>query len=72
MEKVAHVLDKDVVDVSKQFITWVISEFPRTESIEATYSADESTLLGDFVVDECGDRTKSDEPCSLYEVHLLE
>lgn len=72
MEEEAHVGDDDVVDVGEEAVGRVVAELSGSEGIEPADPAEETALLGEFVVDEGGDGSECDEPGPLDEVHLLE
>ena len=54
MEKESHVGHYEAVGVGQQFIWRMISELTWPEGVEATDTAEYSTLFGQFFVDEGG------------------
>lgn len=52
MEEEAHVGDDDVVDVGEEAVGRVVAELSGSEGIEPADPAEETALLGEFVVDE--------------------
>ncbi len=55
MKEEAHVGYYNMVDVSQQFISWMVTELPRTKGVESTNPTDKSALLGKFIIDESGE-----------------
>ena len=52
MEQESHVGDNNVVSISQESVTRMISELTRSEGIEATDPSKDSALFGKFIIDE--------------------